>query len=70
MALQVPSLVFGGGSPPDGDPKVMVKQPEDSESWSVQVPERSTAFLLCLQPSISVPLQKQLPAACTNFCNS
>lgn len=53
MALQVPSLVFGGGSPPDGDPKVMIKQPEDPESWSVQVPVWSTASVLCSQPSTS-----------------
>ena len=45
-ALQVPSLVFGGGSPPDGDPKVMIKQPEDPESWSVQVLALSTAFCI------------------------
>jgi hypothetical protein len=37
-ALQVPSLIFGGAPPQaDGDPKVMVRQPEDPESWSVQV---------------------------------
>lgn len=34
---QVPNLVFGGGGPQDGEPNVMVVQPQDPESWNVQV---------------------------------
>lgn len=35
--LQVPNLVFGGGTPGDGEPNVMLSQPQDPESWNVQV---------------------------------
>ncbi len=36
--LQVPHLVYGGNSPPEGAPATMAVQPQDPESWHVQVP--------------------------------
>ena len=52
--LQVPLLVYGGNSPPEGAPVTMAMQPQDPESWHVQVPLplSATCDLQCAGSSV------------------